>query len=76
MHVAFKECIYLFPSFAYKIHQLEECRQFCLMHLKKMEWFNKLEQGDKSHKAMMAKNKYKVNYIYSQMSKVSYQNIQ
>ena len=30
------------------------------MHLKKMEWFNKLEQGDKSHKAMMAKNKYKV----------------
>ena len=46
------------------------------MHLKKMEWFNKLEQGDKSHKAMMAKNKYKVNYIYSQMSKVSFQNIQ
>ena len=35
------------------------------MHLKKMEWFNKLEQGDKSHKAMMAKNKYKVNYILS-----------
>ena len=55
----------IFPSFAYKIHQLEECRQFCLMHLKKMEWFNKLEQGDKSHKAMMAKNKYKVIYILS-----------
>ena len=73
----FQSIIYLFPSFAYKIHQLEECRQFCLMHLKKMEWFNKLEQGDKSHKAMMAKNKYKVIYcIYWQMSKVSYQNIQ
>ena len=32
------------------------------MHMKKMEWFSKLSKEDKSHKAMMAKNKYKVGY--------------
>ena len=45
--------------FAYKIHLLEECRNFCLLHFKKLDWFNKLSQEDKSHKAMIAKNKYK-----------------
>ena len=30
--------------------------------MKKMEWFSKLSKEDKSHKAMMAKNKYKVRY--------------
>ena len=49
--------------FAYKIHLLEECRNFCLLHMKKMEWFNKLSQEDKSHKAMMSKNKHKVVFF-------------
>ena len=40
----------------------EEYRTFCLMHMKKMEWFSKLSKEDKSHKAMMAKNKYKVGF--------------
>lgn len=46
-------------AFAYKIHLLEECRNFCLLHVKKLDWFNKLPQEDKTHKAMIAKNKYK-----------------
>ena len=33
------------------------------MHMKKMEWFSKLSNEDRSHKAVMAKNKYKVLYI-------------
>ena len=31
--------------------------------MKKMEWFNKLAVEDKSHKAMLAKNKYKVGTL-------------
>ena len=52
-----------FFRFAYKIHVYEEYRQFCLMHVKKMEWFSKLSNEDKSHKAVMAKNKYKVGLL-------------
>ena len=33
------------------------------MHVKKMEWFSKLSNEDKSHKAVMAKNKYKVGLL-------------
>ena len=54
-----KKTIFI-SRFAYKIHLYEEYRTFCLMHMKKMEWFSKLSKEDKSHKAMMAKNKYKV----------------
>ena len=58
----YQDC-FLFSRFAYKIHVYEEYRQFCLMHMKKMEWFSKLSNEDRSHKAVMAKNKYKVLYI-------------
>ena len=47
-------------SFAFKIHLLEEYRNFYLLHMKKMEWFSKLSNEDRNHKAMLTKNKYKV----------------
>ena len=49
--------------FAYKVHLLEESRTFYMMHLKKLEWFNKLTHEEKSQKALVMKNKYKVNKI-------------
>ena len=51
------------PRFAYKVHLLEESRTFYMMHLKKLEWFNKLTHDEKSQKALVMKNKYKVNNI-------------
>ena len=42
---------------------MEECRSYCLLHVKKMDWFNKLSQEDRNHKAMMAKNKLKVFFF-------------
>ena len=50
----------IFFSFAFKIHLLEEYRNFYLLHMKKMEWFSKLSNEDRNHKAMLTKNKYKV----------------
>ena len=52
--------MFQFSRFAFKVHLLEESRAFYLMHLKKLEWFNKLSAEDKSHKALANKNKYKV----------------
>ena len=36
-----------------------------MMHLKKLEWFSKLNAEEKSHKALVNKNKYKVCILHS-----------
>ena len=60
-------------SFAFKIHLLEEYRNFYLLHMKKMEWFSKLNTEDRNHKAMLTKNKYKVRVtIIKSMSCIYY----